>query len=102
MLPLRYPQHGVHADISLMPAGEGVVAGRSDAHAAARDPAVVQLPVVMQAKVDAPQFRGQWLAGVRQDGIGLEKLVAEAAGKAQGVKRIFRRGWVNERFSPII
>ena len=88
VLPLRYPQHGVHADIHLMDRGEGVVAGRSDAHAAARDPAVIQLPTVAQAKVDAPEFRGHWLAGVGKDGVGLDEVVSDAAGKAQGIERI--------------
>ena len=79
VLPLRYPQHGVHANIHLMDTGKGVVARRSDAYAAARDPAVIELPIVAQAKVDAPEFRGQRLAGLRQDGIGQEKLVSDAA-----------------------
>ena len=72
VFPLRHPQHGVHADVHLTDAGEGVVAGRSNADAAGGHPAISQLAGVAESEVDIPEIRRDRLARVRQNGIGLE------------------------------
>ena len=95
VFPLRYSQHGVHANVHFMDRGKRMVAGRSDAHAATRYPAVIQLPTVVEAKIDAPEFRRDWLAGVRKDGIGLDEFVTDAARKTQGIERILPQ-WMGE------
>ena len=103
VLPLRYPQHGVHANIHLMDAGEGVVARRSDAHAAARDPAVVQLPIVAQAKVDAPEIPRAmaWPVSGRMASVSISWFRTPPV-RLKALSGSFHSGWVKERFSPTI